>query len=1109
MTTRWVSKATLTETRVLVAFAMALATSGASRASPVLIRFPTTSATEVAFVARGGLWTAPLAGGRAKRISEAPGDVLAPRFSPDGRWIAFTRAVGGTLDLYVAQSAGGEERRLTFDGAGVDDDNLDLGWTPDGRRIVFLSSHGASNSHEYRAFSVSLAGGQPEQMPLDRAGLMSFSPDGSEIVFNRIFRNFELRKRYLGGQHQNLYHYDFASKTLSRLTDWKGTDTSPMWVGRKVFFLSDRSPDFRKNIWVVDLDTRAVRQITRFADYDVDWPSLGAGGIAFQQGGKLYRLDPSSERVSEVKVDVPDDGAETAPREADASGFVRVKDALGGVDYSLSPNGSALLVSAHGDLVRVTARGAPGDLTRTPGVDEDHPSWSPDGRTIAYATDADGEQQVAVRPAAGGPERRLTHSRAGYFYSAAWSSKGDTLAVADANHALWLIPLDGSGAKLVARDPYAEIRDAAFSPDGLWLAYSTQRATRLRAVHLRQIESGRDVVVSSPMESDRLPVFTADGRYLAFVSQRHEQPFVSDRHDESLIATINSDGVYITPLSRFDGAPGSKGTRPAPTAPGRIDLDGLMARATALPVTPAVVASLEARGDELFYETKPPQLIGGDLAGQDSALHAFDLATLKDREVVKGLSTHALSADGSAVAFRRAGAWRLASTRAEAKAATETDTALDLSAIRAPMDPRRDWADMLQDAWRLDRDVFFSPAMNGTDWKAVHDAYARLWPLIGSEQDFLYLLGQMQGEIASSHIFVDASPAVGPKAPAKTPLLGADYGLDPASGFYRIVRIYLGDQSRKALRGPLGAPGLNVAEGDYLLAVDGRELRAPAAPLSVFVGLKGPLTLTVASAPLGPRRTITVDPVETDLPIRRLAWEEANRRQVDRLSNGRLGYVALSDFYGEGSKEFARQFYPQLDKQGLIFDVRWNRGGFTSQAVLETLRRLREGVFVNHEGALSPLPTSAPAPAMAVIENDASSSDGDQFPYYFRKYGLGPVVGERTWGGVQGINGPWRLMDDTAIFIPKDSLADRDGHWVIENTGVTPDIAVDTSPADPPGVDPQLEAAVRAGLGRLKAHPDTPAGAPAWLPAYPPAGEVPGASEPPLRSPGDDSAATR
>ena len=1085
--------------------ALALAGCGAATcpswafaAPTTLMRYPNAGATQVAFVAQGELWTAPLTGGRATQLTHDPGDVIAPRFSPDGRWIAFTRWVGGARDVYVIAASGGAPRRLTFDGIGAVGDNLVLAWTPDGARVVFLSSHGAPNARLYRAFAVSRAGGQPESLPLDRAGLMSFSATGRAIAFNRIFRNFELRKRYLGGQHQNLYTYDFVSKRLTRLTDWKGTDTAPMWVGRKIYFLSDRGPGFRQNIWAYDLDTGRTRQLTDFTDYDVDWPTLGAGGIAFQEGGKLYVLDLPSERLRELTVDVAENDAQTSARDVAAGDQVRIMDALGGVDYSVAPDGSALLVSAHGDIVRAPVRGAPADLTRTPGVDEDHPSWSPDGRLIAYTTDVDGEQQVAVRPAVGGAEHLLTHMRTGYFYTAAWSPAGDVLAVPDANHALWLVPADGRGPQLVTRDPYAEIRDATFSTDGRWLAYSTQRPTRLRAIHLRELASGRDVVVSSPMESDRLPVFTPDGRYLAFVSQRNELPFVSDRDDESLISTLNSDGVYIVPLRRSDAAPrkGASQAHEGLAGPVHIDLDGLMSRAVALPVTPAVITSLEARGDELFYETRPPQLIGGDLPGETSALHALNLTTLADRKVTEGLSSHSLSADGSAVAFRRDGAWRIASTRA----GRNGDLALDLSAVRVPSDPRREWPEMLQNAWRLDRDVFFSPVMNGSDWQAVHDAYARLWPLIGSEQDFLYLLGQMQGEIASSHTFIDQSAAVGPHTPPGTPLLGADYALDPASGRYRIARIYPGDQSRPELRGPLGAPGLDIREGDYLLAVDGRELHAPDAPLGVFAGLKGPLSLTVAHALQGTQRRVMVDPIDDDLPIRRLAWVQSNRQLVERLSGGRLGYVALSNFSEQGSKEFVRQFYPQLDKQGLIFDVRWNGGGFTSQAVLDVLRREHEGVFVNREQALSPLPTAAPPPAKAVIVNYASVSDGDQFPYYFREYGLGPVVGERTWGGVQGINGPWRLMDGTGIYIPKDSLADRNGDWLIENVGVTPDIAVDTTPSDSAAaIDPQLEAAVHACLDQLEHRPASPTKAPAWLPAYPPDGVVPGASERPYR----------
>lgn len=907
-----------------------------------LMRYPNASATQVAFVAHGELWTAPLTGGPASRLTHDPGDVVAPRFSPDGRWIAFTGRRAKGRDVYVVASTGGEARRLTFDGPGEDADNLVLSWTPDSRRIVFLSSHGAENSRLFRAFSASVEGGQPEMLPLDRAGLMSFSPDGGSIAFNRIFRNFELRKRYVGGQQQDIYTYDFGTRRLTRLTDWKGTDTSPMWAGRKIYFLSDRGAGLRANIWVYDQDTQRTRQVTHFTDYDVDWPSLGAGGITFQQGGKLYAIDLPSERLRELCVDTPDNGERTAPRDVAPADRARVSDALGGVDYSLAPDGSSLLISARGDVVQASAHGAPRDLTQSPGVDEDHPSWSPDGRWIAYTTDVNGEQQIAVRPAFDGPERLLTRSHAGYFYTAVWSPAGDRLAVPDANHGLWLIATDGRSASLVARDPYAEIRDAAFSPDGRWLAYSTQRSTRLRAIHLRDLASGRDVIVSSPMESDRLPVFTPDGRYLAFVSQRNELPFVSDRDDESLIATLNSDGVYIAPLSRLGSAPiaggASSGEKPHGTV--QIDLEDLMSRAVALPVTPAVITSLEARGTELFYEVKPPQLIGGDLPGASSALHAFDLKTLGDRKVVEGLDNHSLSADGSAVAFRRDGRWTIASTHAGAA----KDAVVNLSALRIRVDPRQEWREMLQNAWRLDRDVFFSPVMNGTDWRAVHDAYARLWPLVGSQDDFLYMLGQMQGEIASSHTFIGRGADIDPRPRVETPLLGADYALDAVSGRYRITHIYRGDQSRPELRGPLGAPGLEVREGDYLLAVNGRELRAPAAPLSVFVGLNGRLTLTLAHTAEGPQRKVVVDPIDDDLMVRHLDWVDRNRDLVDHLSGGRLGYVALSDFEDQGSKEFVRQFYPQLDKQGLIFDVRWNRGGFTSQAVLDVLPPAAGGV---------------------------------------------------------------------------------------------------------------------------------------------------------------------
>ncbi len=1062
------------------------ASAGVKQRLMTLARYPTPSASQLAFVAHGQLWLTPLAGGTAQRLTDDSGDVSTPLFSPDGRSIAFTWRRGGLRDVYVIAAKSGEPRRLTYEATPRSDDAVVVSWTPDSRRVVFLSHRSAPVAKLIRAFSVPIGGGMIEPLSLDRAGPLSFAPDGRRIAYNRDFRNLELRKRYVGGQAQDLYTYDFGSHELERLTDWKGTDTFPMWAAGKIYFVSDRGAGFRANIWRYDLDTHAVSQITHFQNYDVDWPSLGPSAITFQQGGRLWAIDLPSERLRQINVGVPDDGARTSPRLAAVGATARVVDALGGVDYALSPHGDTLLLSARGDLFSVPAKGEGRDLTNTPGVDEDHPAWSPDGQTIAYQTDADGEQQIAVRSIAGGAARLLTHSRAGYFYTPQWSQGGDALTVADANHGLWLLKLDGAAPQLLARDPYAEIRDAAFSPDGRWIAYSVQRPTGVRAIHLRELSTGRDTAVSSPMESDRNPVFTSDSR-LAFISQRNEQPFVSDRDDESLISTLNSDGLYAAALSSATSGAASTG-QPRP-----IDPNGLMDRAVALPVTPTVITSLAVRNSQLFYATEPPQLIDGDLAGERSALHALDLATLKDRVVVEGLGTNTISADGTTVAFRRGGAWWIARTDpvgASAGAAVK----VDLSRLHANVDPHREWAEMFENAWRLDRDVFFSKAMNGDDWRSVHDAYVKLVPSLGSGDDFLWLLGQMQGEIASSHTFMGSGPEGG--VPAEpTPRLAADYALDAATGRYRFAHIYRGDQTRTELKAPLGGAASGIAEGDYLLAINRRDLKAPDTPEKLLAGAKGTVTATVASSPTATRREVKVDPADDETSLRQLDWVNRNRVKVDGMSGGRVGYVFLQDFDAAGSRDFVRQFYPQRDKQGLVIDVRWNLGGFTSQAVLDVLQRQLAGVFVNREGAVSPLPGVTAPRAMVTVMNYASASDGDQFPYFFRKSGLGPLVGERTWGGVQGINQPWRLANGDFILIPKDSLASPDGRWVIENEGVTPDIPVTATPDEAlTGRDVQLELATQTVLKAIALHPPRALRAPPALPAYPVAGEVPAAS---------------
>ena len=1065
----------------------------ACAADPVVpfMRTPNASDMRVAFAARGDLWTAPLSGGPATRLTHDSGSVSFPRFSPDGRWIAFTAQRAGTYDVYVMPANGGAERRLTFMTTNPATNSEVVAWTPDSRNVVFLSTIRSTSWRIARAFQVPVGGGWPQLLPLNHSGLLSFGPGGRVIAFNRIFRNAALPKRYLGGQHQNLYTYDFGSKRLDRITDWKGTDTAPMWFGRKIYFLSDRGAGFRANIWAYDTVTKSIRQITNFANYDIDSPSLGGRTITFAQGGLLYALDLPSETLRRINVDVPDDGARTAPRVIPAATAMRVVDAMRQIEYSLSPDGTELAVSAHGDLFALRADRTWRDLTATPGADEDHPSWSPDGGSIAYETDSDGEQQIAIRPSRGGPERLLTHFASGVLYTPRWSPDGSHLLVPSAAHELWLLSTDGKSPRRLAMDPEAEIRDAVSSPDGRWVAYSTQRSNRQRAIHLLALQDGRDTVVSAPMESDRLPCFSADGRVLFFVSQRNEQPMVSDRDEETIIATVDSDGIYAATLDPGDPSPLATHSSLPPPSSFRPDLAGLMARAVALPITPSVIASLEMRGNRLFYETRPLQLIDGDLPGQEGQLHAFDLPGGNERVVARGLDNHSLSARGDSVAVRRDGAWHLLRTGVE----PGPEMALDVSSLRLTVDPRLEWAEMVRNAWRLDRDVFFSRMTNGTNWPAVWTAYARLLPHLGSEDDVRYLLGQIQGELASSHTFLVPARPADPRPPVRASFLGVEYALHPASGRYRFAHILAGDNSRDAFRSPLTAPGLGLKEGDLLLAVNGRELRAPDNPDALLLGATGPVTLTVATSDHGVRHTVGVAPIADEEALRRFDRTIRSRALVDRLSNGRVGYLALSDFVGEGWGEFVRQFYPQANKQALIVDVRWNSGGFTSQAVLSVLRRTLAGGFVNRERAVSPLPVAVPPRDMVTLLNWGTGSDGDQFAYYFRTYGLGPLVGTRSWGGVQGINRPWSLMDGTGLLIPKDSLADASGHWIIENTGVASDVEVDDRPDEAvSGGDVQLEAAVRVALDRLKAHPPQAAVAPAELPAYPSAGIVPGAS---------------
>jgi len=1040
----------------------------------VLKRFPHAFADQIVFVAQGDLWRAPRNGGAAVRLTTTNMRPLMPRFSPDGQTIAFSAKSNGHQDVYVMPATGGAPRRVTFHAnRGHDEDDLVVTWTPDSKAIVFGSTIGAVNGKDYRLFTVPITGGLPQPLPMEHAGLMSYAQDANHLVYASTLNDFDNRKRYNGGQAAELVSFDLATRTSKQLTHWKGNDTAPMWFDGKVYFVSDRDAHRRANLWVLDPATGAARQLTFFTDYDVDFPSLGDHQLTFQQGGKLYAIDLPSTKLREIKVTLP---AAELVKTVDAAGFIRENDTNDAPAFALAPDGSAAMLSARGDLFHVATSGdVRKNLTATSGADEEHPAYSPDGATIAYITDVDGEQQLALRPAQGGPERIVTHFKDGYLYAPVWAPNGKAVALADADKRLWIITLADGAARIVAQNKRQRIDDAAFSPDSRYLAFSIENDNQQRSLHLFDLDKMQDQVASSPMNNDRNPVFGKDGRSLYFISSRHEFPVTSS--SEEAFVTVNAQGIYVTTLQA-----------PNASASSGIDVAGMIARTVPLPIAPGAYSALTVSDTHLYYQSQPQSMIHGSLPGQEQALHAYDLRSGTDRVLVTGFDTAVVSADGTALLYKQGNEWKFGRTAAGAAA-----SALTLSGMTTTVDLRREWAAMFDRTWRLDRDFYLSAAMNGIDWPAVRHAYAKFLPVLGSRDDLSYLIGQLQGELATSHMVIGGGDAGahGNRPPA--PRLGADYAFDASSGHYRFEHIYAGDNSRPALRSPLTAPGVDVRAGDYLLEVNGKPLISPQTPDSVLEGVTGSIELTVARGLQEAPHRVKVTPVASEFALREADMIEQNRRKVERLSKGRIGYLYMADFYQRGAEQFVRQFYPQMDKQALIVDIRGNAGGFTSQQILARLGRHVAGMYVNRQGGRQTLPAQLMQGPMITLTNGFTSSDADQFAYYFRQSGLGQVVGTRTWGGVRGVTSPLDLMDGGYVLVPKDVLYSPDSTWIIENVGAEPDVEVAAVPGESlQGRDKQLETAVEMLNRTLDRHPTTLPPAPPALPAYPPEGQVPG-----------------
>ncbi|MGA9354019.1 MAG: PDZ domain-containing protein [Terriglobales bacterium] len=1100
-----------------------------------LLLFPDIHNDQIAFVYGGDIWLASSGGGAARRVTSDRGREQFPKFSPDGKWLAFTAQYDGNFNVYVMPAAGGQPKQLTFyqgqaqplsDRMGVL--NEVIGWTPDSQSVIFLSRRDASNGWTKRPYMVSVNGGLEKPMVIDEGGLLSFSPDGNKIAYNRIFRNFRQWKRYTGGMAQDITIYDLKNNTVDGVvphTDY--TDTFPMWHGNTIFFTSDRGAEHRLNLYSYDTGSQQVQQLTKFTDFDCMWPSMGPDAIIFENGGYLYTFDFQSQQPKKLTIYVNGEHEQAMKHWVEANRHI--------TDFDIAPDGKRAVFAARGEVFTVPAKeGSVRNLTNSPGVREQKVAWSPNGKWIAYISDRTGEDEVYITPQDGqGPEEAITSGHKGFMFQPAWSPDSSKIAWADKDLKLWYVDLKAKQPVEVDKAKFFEITNYAWSPDSQWLAYDKPQESGLGIVYLYSLADKKITPITSPMSNSNGPVFDPGKRYLYFLSDRDFNEVLGNFDFE--FANPKTTRVYMVTLTADEPSPfpalsdetnvkteepvasgtpgpeskaeGKKNKQPAnakeekgeeksaetakkePPKVFKIDLDGIQNRIVALAVPPSQIRTFDASKDAIYYGTTPVGGLSGPIPGEEPAIHAFDLKEHKDKVLIEGAARFALSVDGSKLLYRGdGGKFGIIDAKPPDSPHKPGEGALDLNGLRAEVDPPQEWKEIYNEVWRQERDYFFEPSMNGVDWQKVHDQYAQLLPYVADRYSLTYIMAGMIGELSNSHTYVGGGDF--PDGPhVNVGLLGADYELDSASKMYRLKKIYAGENWDAQSRSPLTEPGVNVKEGDYLIAINGRALLAPETPDEMLVNTANQVvTLTVNSKPSADgARKVVVKPIGDEFSLRELNMVETNRKKVEAASGGKIGYVYLPDMGEAGLNAFVKEYFPQIRKEGIIFDVRYNGGGFVDQLIFERLRRTLSAMSSARNFEPGPVPNQVFYGYMACVTNHYAASDGDFFSYFFKKYQLGPLIGTRTWGGVRGIRGQMPLMDGGYITRPEFSLYGLDSQWLIENRGVQPDVVVDNMPdVVVKGQDPQLEKAVDMLMQEIKANPKKLPGRPADLPAYPP-----------------------